>query len=74
MDHASLSPEEFSVLDGEAMSTLCMRHGVKVLAISDENTEYDCEIPAIETLLCSESAVPATWTNGQASQHSQGCL
>lgn len=58
MDRVSLSPEEFNVLDGEAISTLCMRHGVKVLAISDENTEYDCEIPAIETLLCSESAVP----------------
>lgn len=58
MDCASLSPEEFNVLDGEAVSSLCMCHGVKVLAISDESIEYGCEIPAIETLLCGESAVP----------------
>lgn len=40
MDRASLSHEGLNVLDGEAMSTLCMCYGVKVLAISDENTEY----------------------------------
>lgn len=56
---ASLSPEEFNVIDKEIMSTMCMRHGVKVLAISDEDTEHNCEISAIETLLCTDSAVPA---------------
>lgn len=58
MDRVSPSHEEFNVIDGEAIHSLCMRHGVKVLVISDENTEQDCEIPAIETLLCNDSAVP----------------
>lgn len=58
MDCARLSPEEFNVLDGEAVGTLCMRHGIKVLAISGESAEDEYEIPAIETLLCSEGAVP----------------
>ncbi|XP_051793644.1 uncharacterized protein LOC127530562 [Acanthochromis polyacanthus] len=58
MDCASLSSEQFHVFEGEAVDTLCMCHGVKVLAISDESTEDNCEIPAIETILCSESAVP----------------
>lgn len=58
MDSASLSPEEFHVLDKEAVDTLCMRHCVKVFAVSEESAEEEYEIPAIETLLCSDDAVP----------------
>lgn len=59
LDCASLSPEEFKVLDGEAMSTVCKRHSVNVNTILGEGTQtVDTVIPAVETLLCNDSAVP----------------
>lgn len=59
LDRASLSPEEFSVLGGETVGALCMRNGVDIHAVSQDHVQTaDSEIPAVETLLCDESAVP----------------
>lgn len=59
LDRASLSAAEFQVLDGETMSTLCMHHGVNIHAVSQAGEQdVDSGIPACETLLCDESAVP----------------
>lgn len=59
LDCASLSPDEFKVLDGETVNTLCMRHGVNIHAVSQEDEQdADNGIPAVETLLCDNSAVP----------------
>lgn len=47
LDRASLSADEFKVLDGETMSTLCMCHGVYIHAVSQVGEQdVDSGIPA----------------------------
>lgn len=58
MDRARLSTEDFNFLDEETVHTLCMRHGVYIHTVPQNEQESDNGIPAVETLLCDESAVP----------------
>lgn len=58
LDRASLSPDEFKVLNGETVNTLCICHGVNVHAVSQDEQDANSGIPAVEMLLCDESAVP----------------
>lgn len=59
LDRVSSSSDEFKFLNKETFTTLCMRHGVRVHAVSQvQQQEDDNEVPAVETLLCDESAVP----------------
>lgn len=59
LESANLSPEEFNVLEGETVSTLCLCNRVNIPKVSQEDTQVpDDSIPAVKTFLCNDSAVP----------------
>ncbi|KAL7824273.1 hypothetical protein SRHO_G00342580 [Serrasalmus rhombeus] len=54
------SSDEFNVLEAGAVGAVCMRHDVRLLmnTVDEETQENGSEVPAVETLLCNEDAVP----------------
>lgn len=61
MERISRSAEDFDVLNKETVEAVCKRHGAKlsIRSAGEDTVEEGSDIPAVETILCAEGAVPS---------------